>query len=281
MNQTYNRVGIVVKPNEEVLPYLLKAVRIIKSMNKAIIFDEITAKMLNESTGVPRDKIGRNCDILIVIGGDGTFLSVAKQAVMNKIPVAGYNMGTLGFLTELKKESLEKTLSGILKKEHKIAKRKVLNIGFKKKKHLAVNDVVISKGKIARVIRMDLEIDGEKLVTVKGDGIILSTPTGSTAYSLGAGGPIVSPKLDGIIITPICPHSLTFRPLVISDKSRVKITLTSETEDVWITMDGQSVLKIEQGQSFEVSLDKRHMKMVISEEIGYFQLLNEKLNWGL
>lgn len=280
MKNSYQRIGIIVKPNNEVIPYLKQLVDILKKKNKQLILDKISAKMLSEKKWVDRKDIGKKCDILILIGGDGTFLSVAKQAVLHDIPVAGFNLGSLGFLTELTKDSIEQSIKNILGNKQRISKRKVLRIKFKNKNYLALNDIVIAKGNIARMIMMDLKINGEKIATIKADGMIISTPTGSTAYSLSAGGPIVSPKVNGIVITPICPHSLTFRPLVISSDSNVKLKLSSDSDDVWVTIDGQNVLKIVKDQSFNVTVDKRELNMIVSERIGYFQLIHEKLNWG-
>lgn len=270
----------MVKPNREVLPFLKQLVEVLKKNRRELVFDRVAADMLGAGGGVDRADIGGRSDLLMLIGGDGTFLSVARQAVQNDIPVAGFNLGSLGFLTELTKDTIPESVEGILNHRLTISRRKVLDIRFGRQKFLALNDTVIAKGNIARIIEIQITIDGETIGAVKSDGLIIASPTGSTAYSLAAGGPIVSPRVNGILITPISPHSLTFRPLVVSGDSRIRIRLLSDMDNVWITIDGQNALKISRGQFFEAAVDPRDLKMIVSDRIGYFQLLNEKLNWG-
>ena len=141
--------------------------------------------------------------------------------------------------------------------------------------------MVVSKGNIARVVTLLLEINGLYVAEIKADGLIVSTPTGSTAYSLAAGGPIVTPEVNGMVVTPICPHALTFRPLVIPDTSTVRVKLISESSEVFITIDGQKVIPMVSGDYFETTIYTKTLRMVASKNINYFRLLNEKLNWGL
>lgn len=279
LNLNYKRAGIVVKPHQEVNLYVKRTIEILEGWGVNVILESIAAGLIGESSDIDRENIAASADIIILIGGDGTFLSVARQAVNNQIPVAGFNLGTLGFLTELKKEHLEESLKDIFFGAPKISRRKVLEMDYKGDHFLTLNDVVAGKGHIARIIRLQLEIDHSYVCEVGGDGLIISTPTGSTAYSLSSGGPIVSPQVNGIIITPICPHSLTFRPLVIPDTSMVKVTLISESKS-FITVDGQHVLPMTTGDSFEARIASQTLQMVESGEMNYFRLLNEKLNWG-
>ncbi|UCH96968.1 MAG: NAD(+)/NADH kinase [Candidatus Aminicenantes bacterium] len=276
----YKKAGIVVKPHDEVIAYLERTIEILKEFRVQVLLEEIAARLIGGHSDISREDIGSHADIIILIGGDGTFLSVAKQAVDSRIPVAGFNLGSLGFLTELKKENLEKNLKNIFFGQPKISHRKILEIEYKEKKYTALNDVVVGKGNIARIIKMQLEIDASYVAEVSADGLIISTPTGSTAYSLAAGGPIVTPKVNGLIITPICPHSLTFRPLVIPDNSKVKVTLIYSTQS-FITVDGQKVLPMETGDFFTASMYSKTLQMVENSQLNYFKLLNEKLNWGL
>ena len=157
----------------------------------------------------------------------------------------------------------------------------MLEIDFQREKFIALNDVVASKGYIARVIKLQLMIDQIEVAEIRADGLIIATPTGSTAYSLSAGGPIVAPEVNGMVITPLCPHSLTFRPFVIPDQSRVRVKLISESEKVHITMDGQMAIPIGPGDFFDVSISREKLKLITSPEINYFKLLYEKLNWAL
>jgi NAD+ kinase len=276
----YKKAGIVVKPHNEVIPYLEKAMEIIRSFQVEVVLEETAARLIGKNSDISRENIGTHADIIILIGGDGTFLSVAKQAVENQVPVAGFNLGSLGFLTELKKENLETNLKNIFYGQPKISQRKMLEIDYKGKQYAALNDVVVGKGSIARIIKLCLGIDASYVAEIGGDGLIISTPTGSTAYSLAAGGPIVSPQVNGIIVTPICPHSLTFRPLVIPDDSKVKVTLIYGTE-CFLTVDGQKVIPLDTGDFFTAGILEKTLPMVENRQLNYFKLLNEKLNWGL
>ncbi|MGD2085595.1 MAG: NAD(+)/NADH kinase [Candidatus Aminicenantes bacterium] len=276
----YKKAAIVVKPHHEVIPYLKNTIAILRDFRVEVVLEKIAARLIGSSSNISREKIGASADIIILIGGDGTFLSVAKQAVENQIPVAGFNLGSLGFLTELKKENLETNLKNIFYGQPRITQRKMLGINYKDKQYTALNDVVVGKGSIARIIKMCLEIDASYVAEIGGDGLIISTPTGSTAYSLAAGGPIVTPQVKGIVVTPICPHSLTFRPLVIPDNSKVKVTLLYGTES-FLTVDGQKVIPLDTGDFFTASVPDKTLPMVENSRLNYFKLLNEKLNWGL
>ncbi|MCK4766239.1 MAG: NAD(+)/NADH kinase [Candidatus Aminicenantes bacterium] len=281
MELKYKKIGIVVKPHKDVAFYLKKAVQVLQSLKVEIFLEKIAAELLGEKSAVLREEIAGYADMIIVIGGDGTFLSVAKHAVEQDVPVAGFNLGALGFLTELKKERLEETIEAALNDQLTISERKLLQLHYKGETGVALNDVVVSKGNIARIIKLSLEIDGLYVADIKADGLIVSTPTGSTAYSLAAGGPIVTPPVDGVVVTPICPHSLTFRPFVIPAGSRVKVKLISEGTEVFITIDGQKVIPMHSGDYFETTVYSKKLKMVVSNNMNYFRLLNEKLNWGL
>jgi NAD+ kinase len=276
----YKKAGIVVKPHDEVIPYLENTLEILRSFQVEVALEDIAARLIGSNSDISRENIGASADIIILIGGDGTFLSVAGQAVENQVPVAGFNLGSLGFLTELKKENLEVNLRNIFYGQPKISQRKMLGIDYKGKQYTALNDVVVGKGSIARIIKMCLEIDASYVAEVGGDGLIISTPTGSTAYSLAAGGPIVTPHVNGIIVTPICPHSLTFRPLVIPGDSKVKVTLIYGTES-FLTVDGQKVIPLDTGDFFTAAVLDKTLPMVENSQLNYFKLLNEKLNWGL
>ncbi|HLP61638.1 MAG TPA: NAD(+)/NADH kinase [Candidatus Deferrimicrobium sp.] len=281
MQSIYKKVGIVVKPHYEVVLYLESAIRILKQLNVEVVLEKIAANLIGMKSEISRDKIAAQVDIIILIGGDGTFLSVATHAVEAHIPVGGFNLGTLGFLTELSKDLLEEKLIEIFKGQAVISERKLLEINFKEKKMIALNDVVANRGNISRISKLLLEIDRDRVVEFSGDGLIIATPTGSTAYSLASGGPIVSPQVNGFIVTPICPHSLTFRPLIVPDHSRIKVTSLSENNRVFFTVDGQKVLPMHTGDTFEVGLYNKKLKMIADKEMNYFRLLNEKLNWGI
>ncbi|MGE5343614.1 MAG: NAD(+)/NADH kinase [Candidatus Omnitrophota bacterium] len=279
MKLNYKKAGIVVKPHRGVVDYLKKAIRALERLAVDVVLERIAAELIGRHSDIEREAIASHCDIIIVIGGDGTFLSVAKYAVENEIPVAGFNMGTLGFLTELHKDVLETDMEEIFLDHIRITRRKLLRIEYQGETHVALNDVVASKGNIARIIRLHLEIDHSSVAEVSADGLIIATPTGSTAYSLASGGPVVNPKVNGMIITPISPHSLTFRPLVIPDNSLVNVTLMTDIEG-FITIDGQKFIPMHKNDSFETSIYDKTLQMVESSSMNYYKVLNEKLNWG-
>ena len=281
MKQKFEKAVIVAKPHQDMVHYLQKTIAILKKFAVAFTLEQTAAELLQRSEYCSREDIARKTDLIIVLGGDGTFLSVARQAVEAQVPVAGFNLGTLGFLTEMKKESLEESLTDILLGKAKISQRKLLQISFKNQQYTALNDVVINKGAIARVVKLLLKIDGAKVTEVKGDGIIISTPTGSTAYSISAGGPIVSPEVNGIIVTPICPHSLTFRPLVVRDNTVITVQLVTQNMDTYVTIDGQTVLPLNFEDTITVRAYPKQLLMLVAPEINYFKLLSDKLNWGI
>lgn len=268
------------KPHPDVQVYLERAIRVLEDLGVEIVLEELAADMLNRKSRVDRKDIAGMVDILVLIGGDGTFLSVAQEATESQIPIAGYNLGTLGFLTELPKETIETSLKEIFTNHQEVSERKLLEIEFRGETYLALNDVVVSKGNISRIIELLLKIDGDKISEVRADGLIVATPTGSTAYSLSAGGPIVTPHVNGLVITPICPHSLTFRPLVVPDDSAIAVQQCTEGTDVFLTIDGQTVLPFHYEESINIGVHPKKLRIIVSGKMNYFGLLYEKLNWG-
>jgi len=281
MQQKFKRAVIVAKPHQDMVLYLQKTIAVLKKFKVAFTLEETAAKLLQSSDSCKRENVARATDLIIVLGGDGTFLSIASQAVEAKVPVAGFNLGTLGFLTEMKKEHLEENLAAILLGKARISQRKLLHIGFQNNFYTALNDVVINKGAIARIVKLLLRIDEVTVSEVKGDGIIVSTPTGSTAYSISAGGPIVNPEVNGMIITPICPHALTFRPLVVRDTSHIIVQLLTPNMEAYVTIDGQTVLPLNFEETISIATYPKPLYMLVAPEINYFQLLSDKLNWGI
>ena len=281
MQPKFKKAVIVAKPHQDMVLYLQKTIAVLKKFSMTITLEATAAKLLQSKKSCSRENVARDTDLIVVLGGDGTFLSVASQAVEAQVPVAGFNLGTLGFLTEMKKESLQESLTAILSGKARISRRKLLQIDFKNQRYTALNDVVINKGAIARIVKLMLKIDGDDVTEVKGDGIIISTPTGSTAYSISAGGPIVSPEVNGIIITPICPHSLTFRPLVVRDSSVITVQMLTPNMDSYLTIDGQTVLPMNYEEAMTVGIYPKQMLMLVAPQINYFNLLSDKLNWGI
>jgi len=218
---------------------------------------------------------------MVVMGGDGTLLSIAHLAAQKDIPVLGVNLGSLGFLTEVPLDEMYVTLDAFLSGDYEvISPRRMLEARHKDKSYYCLNDAVINKGALARMIQYTIWIDEKKIATLRSDGLIISTPTGSTAYSLAAGGPIIQPYVPAIIISPICPHTLSFRPMVVSSDSRIKIQLLTSGEEVFLTLDGQRGGLMVKDDVVEIERCGFELKLISSPRRNYFDLVQEKLGWG-
>lgn len=249
----------------------------------------LVEKEVAEKTGRPdhagRDEMPSRADLLIVLGGDGTLLSIARLDKVESIPVLGINLGGLGFLTEISKEETFKVLEKIIGGDFETEKRLMLKATIYRGGETIVasnvlNDIVINKSALARIIDLETHIDGAYLTTFKSDGLILATPTGSTAYSLAAGGPIVYPSLNSIIVNPICPHTITNRPLVVPDTATVKVILKTSNQNVHITLDGQEGMPLQGGDVVETKKAPGYIQLIRSPYKTYFELLRTKLRWG-
>lgn len=236
---------------------------------------------------IEKSDFAKRVDFVIVLGGDGTYLSAARLMNVVSKPILGVNMGTLGFLTEVRREEIYDALNQILGEgKIRVSERVMLQVSLVRKgktllKSIVINDAVISKGAIARIIGVKINVNGEYANTVRADGMIVSTPTGSTAYSLAAGGPIVMPTLDCMILTPICPHGLTQRPMLLPDHMKVDLTLEHMPGHVYLTLDGQDGVDLKAGDTISISRFRSHkLKIVKAPNRDYFMLLREKLNFG-
>jgi NAD+ kinase len=223
--------------------------------------------------------------MIIVLGGDGTLLSVARLVRDYEVPILGVNLGGLGFLTEITLEELYRVLERVIQGDFITDERVVLNAavirrGERMAEFTVLNDAVINKGALARIIDLETTINGEYLTTFKSDGLIISTPTGSTAYNLSAGGPIVYPSLHSVIITPICPHTLTNRPIMVPDDVEVRVILKAKQQEVILTLDGQQGFYLEFEDMVEVRKAKSRILLIKSPYRHYFEVLREKLKWG-
>ena len=260
-----------------------------KKKCEVIVADEATAFLAKrkKAKSLPKEELPAACDMIVVFGGDGTFLSIARQMIWKSIPILGINLGTLGFLTEVRKEETFEALEQVLSGKYEIQERSMLEACVKRKgKELfclpVLNDVVVTKSAIARVIDFQVSLNGVSVARLKADGLIASTPTGSTAYSLAAGGPIVHPKVGGTVITAICPHSLNVRPLVIPEEAQIDVSIFQKDGDIMLTLDGQFGYELHQGDVISITKYKRHsLKVVQSSKRDYFELLRTKLNLGI
>ena len=281
-----NRVGIVVKPNKpEAISVARELIGWLERKNVRVALDPSVASFLNPALAYPREKIGLEVDFLVVLGGDGTLLSAARHLGGEKVPILGVNLGGLGFLTEITLEELypvlERTLDGRVETERRMRLNvAVFRQGEKVGEYTILNDAVISKTVLARIIHLRNSVDGAYVTTYRGDGVIICTPTGSTAYSLAAGGPIVYPSLDSVLITPICPHTLTNRPLLIPDRATVEFTLETEESDVRLTLDGQIGCNLLPYDRICITKAQNHVLFIKSPYRDYFEILRTKLKWG-
>ncbi|HET6421491.1 MAG TPA: NAD(+)/NADH kinase [Geobacteraceae bacterium] len=229
--------------------------------------------------------IPAKADMIVVLGGDGTLISVARQVGETEVPIMGVNLGSLGFLTEITLDVLYPALDSYLRGDYKVSERMMLKVtlirdGKEVCSHEALNDVVINKGAPAKIITLDASVNGSFLATFKADGLILASPTGSTGYSLSATGPIIDPSIDCILITPICPHTLTNRPLVVAAERMISVTLDSMMENVMLTIDGQVGVKLAHKDEIVVRRAEHRTKLVMSSDTDYFEVLRNKLKWG-
>ncbi len=260
------------------------------SLHASSMGEELVSWLSGRSVDTVIDTITADLDILIILGGDGTLLHVAEEASQYGVPVVGVNLGNLGFLTEVAEEerynALEFILSGSAVIEGRIMiKTRITSEEKTSKWRFALNDVIISKGATDRIVRLCTWVDNEYLTTYKADGLIFSTPTGSTAYNLSAGGPIVHPGLASLMVTPICPFMLGSRPVLLPATVRLVTSLATDAAadcpaDVKIIVDGQLAWDLREGESLEVVMSEKPLRLICSPQKGYFDILRRKLNWG-
>jgi NAD+ kinase len=250
---------------------------------KPVIPEENAGTVPNAQV-VPLDALAGSIDVLVVLGGDGTLLHGCSLVADAGVPILGINLGRLGFLTPFDRSeaqaALERAITGALPIEERMRLRVALHSnGAEPIIKTALNDAVIAQGAMARLVELHTTLDGQKVTLYKADGLIVCTPTGSTAYNLAAGGPILPPSQGAMAITPICPHTLTNRPLVVSHKSTIGIELTGESTSVLLTVDGQSSLPVHPGDRLEIRRADVGLKLYRSEK-SYFEILRSKLRWG-
>ncbi|MBF0137481.1 MAG: NAD(+) kinase [Magnetococcus sp. DMHC-1] len=232
-----------------------------------------------------QSRLSENQDLIVVMGGDGTFIAAARHMGNSDVPLLGINMGRLGFLTEIPQANMVQTLEDVLAGRYCIETRMlldamVLRAGENIFSARTLNDVVIHKGEIARMIEFEVDIDDQFVFTSRADGLIVSTPTGSTGYALAAGGPIIHPALDTILLVPICPHTLTNRPIALPGDGTVAVTLAPNDTDRMVTLDGQTVFPLENGDRILIRRSEHRLKLMHTPGRSYYELLRSKLLWG-
>lgn len=232
----------------------------------------------------PREKLPQHSEIIISLGGDGTMLAAARAVGERGNPILGINLGSFGFLTEITADDIEKTLDRIARKDFLLEKRMVLKTkieGDEKPFLYALNDVVIDKGNVARLIQMHLYDNEEFVCSYSADGLILSTSTGSTAYSLASGGPIIHPQMNVIIVSPICPHTLASRPIIFSENENLKIVVECSKRDAMLTVDGQVAEPVKSGEAVLVSKADHSVNLIKFPESSFYSILRRKFHWGI
>jgi NAD+ kinase len=250
------------------------------------IYDTETAESLrNESNGVARDQLAQGCDLILVLGGDGTLIAAAREAAPHGVPILPINLGSLGFLTSFTIDelypALEETLAGHLTaSERAMLTASLMRAGRLVESQRVLNDAVVSKGAMARMIEVELSVDEDFVCRYRADGLIVATPTGSTAYSMSAGGPIVHPNVESIIVTPICPHTLSDRPLVVGDCCNVEMKLRGPAESVNLTFDGQKGVLMQSEDRVSIARAKERLKLIQPHRKSYYEILRSKLKWG-
>jgi len=231
-------------------------------------------------------EIARDAELMVVLGGDGTLIAAARLVGEREVPILGVNLGSLGFLTEITLDELYPSVERCLAGDFEVSERMMLLASVERggkqvELHRVLNDVVINKGALARIVDMETSVNGQYLTTFKADGLIVSTPTGSTGYSLSANGPIIHPALDSISITPICPHTLTNRPLVVAADAQISIRLDSALDEaVFLTLDGQVGVKLVGGDLVQIRKAPHATRLIQSRTKDFFEVLRTKLHWG-
>ena len=286
---TIRTVGIVSKPNSAAAANLVPAlIEWLHGRGMAVRIDEQTAFYAGpggRAPGIPRDEVPEGCDLVMVLGGDGTLLAAARAIGRRETPLFPVNVGSLGFLTAITIEDLYPELERAFRGEHRIAKRKLLATevvrgGEVVAAYEALNDAVLTKASIARMIDLDAHVDEQFVCAYKADGLIISTPTGSTAYSLSAGGPIIFPSVPAICITPICPHMLTNRPVLVPETSVIRVISRTPGESVFLTIDGQVGNPIREGDTLVCRSSDYTLRLIRPPHMMFFDVLRQKLKWG-
>ena len=282
-----NTVGICSKPNSgkagALVPPLVEWLR---ARGIAIRADEQTAAYSKKALdGMPREEVPEGCDLMVVLGGDGTLLSAARAIGSREIPLFPVNVGGLGFLTAISVGELFPELERAFSGEHRISRRTLLNTqvlrdGKVFANYESLNDAVLAKSSIARMIDLDTYVDDHFVCTYKADGLIIATPTGSTAYSLSAGGPIIYPSVLAICLTPICPHMLTNRPVLVPETSVIKCLSRGPDESVYLTIDGQVGNPIREGDAVVCRSSDYSLLLIRPPKLRFFDVLRQKLKWG-
>jgi NAD+ kinase len=279
-------VGIICKPDAKAAHQLVpELITWLRQRNLEIRCDEETAAYEPSVQGIPREAVPEGCDLIIVLGGDGTLLSAARAIGKREVPLFPVNLGGLGFLTAITIDEVFPELQRAFRGEHRIAKRKLLYTEVVREGSVvacydSLNDAVLTKSSIARMIDLKAFVDEQFVANYKADGLIICTPTGSTAYSLAAGGPIIFPSVPAICMTPICPHMLTNRPVLVPETSVIRIISQGPDESVFLTIDGQTGNPVREGDTIVCRSSQFALHLIRPPRMMFFDVLRQKLKWG-
>jgi NAD+ kinase len=280
------KIGIIANiGKKKALEYASLLKEWILKKNLEVFLEKDVAEKLGEAVGLECEELASLVDIIVVLGGDGTILRAARSVKEFDVPILGVNLGEFGFLTEVNLDEMFDAMEVVFSGKHQTEKRMMLDVTINREEKcisesFVLNDVVINRGNLSRIIELRTFVDGQYMTTFKADGLIISTPTGSTAYSLSAGGPLISPELDSIIINPICAHTLTNRPVIFPDGVSIEVILWTKEEGATLTLDGQISITLESGDVITVKKSRHYTNLIISPYRDYLEILRTKLGWG-
>ncbi len=278
----FEKVGVILRPKSpELKSSFYKIKNVLSNHSIDVLLEKNSAKMIHEE-GAEFDELCRVSDFLITVGGDGTLISTARKSLVYEIPILGIHAGRLGFLSDIDLEGFDNFVVDMLNGRYRVDKRAVLEATLSKgeaeEKRYAFNDVVLTRTAVPQMIHIETLVDSKPFNTYYGDGVIVSTPTGSTAYNLSAGGPVMFPMTNVFALTPICPHSLTQRPVVLPGKYPIEMKTSSER--ALVIFDGQDTVELGLGESIDIKLASQKVHLIHKEDFNYFEILKQKLNWG-
>jgi NAD+ kinase len=250
----------------------------------SVLLEKETAKVAKQRSDLTIPELGEKADLLVVVGGDGTILNVSGQLDEKTPPIFGINVGSLGFLTCASSQAFREAVECIAQDKITFSNRTLLEVNVRgakeQKSMIALNDAVFSRGELSRLIRLHTRVNGEDLTEFNADGLIIATPTGSTAYSLSAGGPILEPESGVFVITPICPHVLTNRSIIVSEKSVIQVEASERDYPIYLTVDGREPLRIARGAVVDIRKAKKTLQLAAMPDVSFFSVVRQKLKWS-
>jgi len=279
-------IGLIAHTGKRGLGELIKSLAAeFARFKMSVLMEKKTAEVAGQDSEATIAEIGEKADLLVVAGGDGTILSVADKLGDASPPIFGINVGSLGFLTTASSQSFREAVESIAQGKITFSNRTLLEVALRDGKEkqepmIALNDAVFSRGELSRLIRLHTRVNGEALTEFNADGLIIATPTGSTAYSLSAGGPIMEPESGVFVITPICPHVLTNRSIIVSENSIIEVEASEPDYPVYLTIDGREPVRIAKDATVEIRKAKKKLRLAATPDVSFFSVVRQKLKWS-